>query len=358
MRLLKRTAPLALAITLTLTAHALAKWERIETYRVGDEPTSVAVGELTRDGISDVVVGNALSSYVSFFKSRPDGLYNLPVKVKMGKPQAAVGIGRFNGDRRNDIVAAADLSNKLIVRYGQSRGFGKPRTNKTGRGPAALAVGRLDRDGRDDVVVANAASDSVTVFKGSRKGLERSRTAKVGDGPVSVAIGDVGGSGRSDIVTVNAQSRDITILLGRDNGFSKPRRIAASTEPTSVAVGQLGKGGKADIAVASASSRLFTVLYGGKNRLEVRRFNGLKGADGIDIGRIGNDRRADIGLASSAKSKVGIFNGRSGGFSRGKVLAIPGGPTAIKIAHLDFDPNRDMATANVDGFSGSIIHQV
>jgi hypothetical protein len=198
----------------------------------------------------------------------------------------------------------------------------------------------------------------VTIFRGSRKGLDRGRTIKVGNSPQGVAIGDVGGSGRADIVTVNRLSRDISILIGKKGGFRKQVRVAASTEPSSVAVGQLGRGGKADIAVSSASSRLFTVLYGGKKRLEVRRFNGLRGADGIDIGRIDGDRRADIALASSAKSKVAMFHGRSSGFSRGRVLAIPGGPTAIRIAHLDFDPNRDMATANVDGFSGSIIHQV
>lgn len=349
---------LAGALVLVFAGISIAKWERIEIYRVGDEPSSVAVGELTGDGINDIVIGNGLSSYVSLFKSRPDGLYNLPTKIRMGRPASAVGVGRFNKDKRRDVVAASDFGNRLMIRYGKRRGFKKTKTKKTGRAPAALAVGRIDGDRYDDVAVANSGDDTISIFKGSKKGLRRAGKIKVGgNAPTAIAIGDVGASGRRDIVTANARSRDISILLGKKGGLRKPKSVPVGPEPADVAIGQLGRGGGNDIAVVAAASSRFKILFGKKRGWLVRTFKGLKNAEAVDIGRIRGGKRADIVFGSSFRGKLAMYHRRGSGFRRGKVISLPGGPSAVLIAHLDFDPNRDIATANVDSFTASIVHQ-
>ena len=196
---------------------------------------SVALGDVTGDGVPDIVVA-----------SGPSGLA-LPGTVQV-----------YNGTTR-----------QLIATYTPLGTFG---------GGLDVAVGDVNGDGHADIIVGVQKNGCpvVTVIDGATGGIVdqfMAYSASFGGG-VRVAAGDVNGDGHADVVVgpgTGAVGLPVEIYSGASfqTGAATPQLLGTLNPfphymgALSVAVGDLTPGGKADIVVGTQSSTDVIAVYSG-----------------------------------------------------------------------------------------------
>ncbi|HEY5198506.1 MAG TPA: FG-GAP-like repeat-containing protein [Solirubrobacteraceae bacterium] len=138
-----------------------------------DNPSSVAIGDLTDDGngATDLVVTNQDDATVTLFlKDLADASYTTTT-LATGDPSTStpwdVAIGDLNGDGLSDLAVADNgaSSVEVFLKDAGDAGYSLTTLATTGNQPAALAIGDVTGDGKPDIVTANASSPrSVTLF--------------------------------------------------------------------------------------------------------------------------------------------------------------------------------------------------
>jgi hypothetical protein len=190
----------------------------------GGEPLSIAAGDFNRDGKLDLVVGNFSGSTVTVLRGDGTGRFTevagSPFSLD-GQPYQ-VAVGDMNKDGIPDIVTANKSTNTVSVLTGNgSFGFTKLGTTGFSTGgsqPQALALGDVDGDGNLDVVVANYTSGSTgtaSVLLGSATGsLGTATTVTAGAGPSGVALGAFKTSGdQLGIAVANLNAKSVSVLF-------------------------------------------------------------------------------------------------------------------------------------------------
>jgi len=136
---------------------------------VGEEPTSVAIGDLDGDGFLDLVTANWGSDDVSVLLGAGDGTFGAAATFAAGHFPRSVAIDDLDGDGFLDLVTANSDSNDVSVLLGAGDGtFGAAATFTAGYGAYSVAIDDLDGDGFLDLVTANAASNDVSVLINQR----------------------------------------------------------------------------------------------------------------------------------------------------------------------------------------------
>jgi hypothetical protein len=85
------------------------------SYRVGERPSSVAIGDLNGDGHLDLAVANWNSSSVSVLLGYGDGNFRNAVYYDAGEWPSSVAIGDLNGDDHLDLAVANRGSNNVSI---------------------------------------------------------------------------------------------------------------------------------------------------------------------------------------------------------------------------------------------------
>jgi len=82
----------------------------------------VAIGDLDRDGDSDLVTANKFNSDVSVLLGNGDGTFQSPTSIAVGGQPQFVAIGDLNRDAAADLVIASYGSNAVCVLLGHGDG--------------------------------------------------------------------------------------------------------------------------------------------------------------------------------------------------------------------------------------------
>ncbi|TAG97729.1 MAG: hypothetical protein EAZ17_09540 [Sphingobacteriales bacterium] len=238
-------------------------------------PYSVAIGDLDGDGKPDLVVANYSSNNVSVYRNisasgtiAPDSFAD-KIDFSTGDNPVSVAIGDLDGDGKPDLAVANQgrRANSVMVlrNTGTSMApisFGLRAEFVIGldSSPASVAIGDLDGDGKPDLVTANVGTDNVAVFRNASTSSAFSFAHRVvfatGRSPVSVAIGDFDGDGKPDLAVANSRSSSNNVSVLRNTGtsmapisFAAKVDFATGSEPESVTIGDLDSDGKPDLAV-------------------------------------------------------------------------------------------------------------
>jgi hypothetical protein len=169
-----------------------------------------------------------------------------------------------------------------------------------------------------DLAVIDARSSNGSALLGNGDGtFQTARTFATDSTPASVAVGDFNGDGVADLAVANLGSNTTSVLVGNGDGtFQTVQTIDAGVLPAFVAVGDLNRDGVADLAVAN---------------------NGVNG-----------------GFAGS--NNVAVLLGRGNGTFRAALQFGAGqNPAAVAVADVNGDGKPDLAVANYDSGSVSLL---
>ena len=190
----------------------------------GQGPSAVAIADLNRDQIPDLIVSDALANVVSVLIGNGDGTFQAPRQFDVGAFTKTIS-GVVNG------------------------------TPTIGR---SVAVADVNRDLAPDIIVTNSASSDISVLLGIGDGtFEPQRRFDASSSPLGLAVGDFNGDKLPDIVTVDSaagRKGKLAVLLSRPNGTFQPPILMPSPltddfPQVTVRVSDLNRDGKDDFVV-------------------------------------------------------------------------------------------------------------
>jgi FG-GAP-like repeat/FG-GAP repeat len=354
----------------------------------GVDATSIAAGDVNRDGIPDLVVANECGSgtcttgVVEVFLGKGDGTFGSPMSFGSGglRP-SSVSIADLNGDGLPDLVvtnACADSSctgGAVSVLLGKGNGaFNTPVSyDSGGLSASSVAIGDLNGDGKPDLAVANdcnvaydCTSGSVGILFGNGNGTF-SLNAVYGSGgqdASAIALADVNRDGKPDLVVATACSSEnctsgtVSVLLNGGNGAFQPA-VSYNTgqqQADSVAVADVNGDGRLDLIVGNECgnqncvSGSVSVLLGvgnGTFQAAMSYDSGGTGTVSVTVADLDGRSNPDVVVVNQCDSDADCLNGTVG------VLAGNGDGTfraALSYSSAAFEANSiAIADVNMDG---------
>ncbi len=256
-------------------------------FPAGAGPSTVAVGDLTGNGILDLVVADAASNTVSVLLGNGDGTFQAPrqyavgafqtpnllgVEFKLPTFRRRVVLADLTGNGMLDIVVTNYNSGDVSVLLGRGDGTFEPqRRYDATSAPFDVAVGDLNGDGIPDLVVVSAdtsGTSTVAVLLGRGDGSflpERTFTVPTGgDQPLTtVGIADLNHDGTADLVFSGGGIGQLTVFLGNGDGTFQPGvNYPASRLGTGLAIADLNGDGNPDLITTGLDPGGLSVLMG------------------------------------------------------------------------------------------------
>lgn len=326
----------------------------------GDEPSSVAVADLNRDGRQDIVTGDGLDQMVSVLFGDGKGGFSAPARFPAAAFAGRVVVADATGDGHPDILSAGlDAGVSLIAGNGRGK-FAAPVLLSAGSEVSvlALAVADVTGDRRADLLTANQAGGdadfatpgSVSVLAGDGAGgFAAAQSLSVGKQTLgraeSVAVADVTGDGHPDIVAGRPVDRILTLLAGDGaGGFADPVDVPGMGEsPDPVAIADVNGDRRPDVVtnVSVGTHEMVSILpsdgaghVGRWGNFDTRLLINAESLVGADFNGDGRPDVASVGTATDGRAKLAVQLGDGSGD-----LAAP--------RHVDLD--ADSATGIASG---------
>ena len=281
----------AIAILMNTTAPGatVPAFAAPQTIDPGPGYYSLAVGDVTGDGLPDLVVTSELSVYgpstvsVLVNTTAPGAStvsFATPVNFDLGGSANQVALGDLTGDGKLDIVVAGSQDNStsgevFVLLNTTAPGaaapsFAAPSVFAVGYQPSGLVLGDLTGDGKLDIVVTDSTVshgsmvEDATVLTNTTALDSGELSFDINNFPIdgsawAVTLGDVNGDGKLDIVVTLAEdySENVEVLVNTTApgattaSFAAPVRVGLY-EPIAVALADLTGDGSLDISPVSA----------------------------------------------------------------------------------------------------------
>ena len=142
-----------------------------QTLATGNNPQSVAFGDVNGDGKCDLAVVNFSGPSVSVFLGNGNGTFQSQQAFAVAKSPGPLVMGDVNGDGKPDLAVASQSSSSISVLLGNGNGtFQTQQTFGTNSGPYSMVLADTNGDGRPDLVVANVGVQSIYVSLNNANG--------------------------------------------------------------------------------------------------------------------------------------------------------------------------------------------
>ena len=233
---------------------------------VGQEPSSIVLGDFNNDGNQDFAVTNFLDNTFSLFLGNGDGTFKQATGSPFPLPTTATGpialtSADFNSDGNLDLALVNQTTNNVTVLLGNgnatfSLASGSPFA--VGKAPVAVASADLNGDAHPDLVVVNQTDNTISVELGNGDGTftaAANSPLATGQAPTAVAIADFNGDGLPDIAVTDPQTDSVSVYLGLGQGlFATAFELPVGTNPTAILAASLSGASLPDVAITNDPS--------------------------------------------------------------------------------------------------------
>ena len=158
---------------------------QISTFSVQDQPTSDKIGDLTNDGIPDIVVagaqpGNTSGNYISTYIGNGRGGFALGQTLQLGAGnlKGDIALGDFDEDGNLDVAypqtgiqVERQHGTKVFLFFGDGHGhLAAGPVLTVGQEPHTVIAVDVNHDGHLDLAVSNRTDGTVSVLLGDGRG--------------------------------------------------------------------------------------------------------------------------------------------------------------------------------------------
>lgn len=310
-------------------------------YTAPDSPLSISIGDVSGDGVMDVVTADYWDGLVSVYPGNGDGTLATRTDLSVGARPVDLQLADLDVDGTLDLVVPtyASPNGQISIVLGNGGGTWKPRIDYSVFGaPGDCAVGDVTFDGWPDVLVTD--SYGIRILTSSGGGTFGALSGlSMGSGGGALVVGDFTGDGRLDVATASGGH----LLLSRGGGdagwwyFDAVRSWTTCSANSSLALGDIDRDGRPDIAQVCREENLARVFM---NRVEgVRVGNAAVYAQHLDAaGSIASGWPAD-GLLVRTSARCEYPKLESDGSGGSYVVWVDHGDSqtglgAVRVQHL------------------------
>lgn len=222
----------------------------------------LAIGDLDRDGVLDLVAGGASNFSVHILLGRADGSFGAErIFDDTGTKTSVLRLADMDGDDILDLVVSSSSAPGGVFRGTGDGTFQPDPMYRDGRNLGReTAVGAISGDDdRLDLVRSDPDARQLRVLENKGNGLFELSAQITVEWPLEyIEIADLNGDGRDDVVGVDTSGGHVVVLLGREKGTVATQQVFSTGEaPRSVSAGDLNGDGLPDLAVVGDELDIF-----------------------------------------------------------------------------------------------------
>ncbi len=326
-------------------------------YGTASGPHAVRAGDITNDGVLDLVVGTQTggSNQISIYEGIGDGSFLAGTTNNAGGGVRTVVVADFDADGNLD-VGAGTTGNLFSIFLGNADITFQPGVDYAhAPQPLGIKTGDMDNDGILDIVSGDLGTNTISFFKGNGDGtFQSASTFGSLNTPRRVALADFNNDGNLDIVAGNragtpSLNPGATVYLGNGDGtFQNGVEYASTTDSRAALTGDFNGDANIDIVTLPNSGTDITIFLGnGDGTFQAGQTFTVSGTN---VSRAGvacdfnGDAQMDLALTDRANNDIVVlFGDGTGSFTTGPSLNAPGDPHAVDCRDLTGDGKMDVS---------------
>ena len=315
-----------------------------------DGPLDIVAGDVTGDGLLDLVTANRYDGTLTLLASGGAGDFDDAVTLPAGEQPAGLVAADVSGDGLADLVFG-DTWNQVLSLYvaDGAGGFAGPTTVPVAHFADTVLAGDMNGDGDLDLVSAAFATATVIVqLADGVGGFVPSAKGFVGAGPHDATLADVDADGDLDVITADQNGQSLSILSGNPfGGFSEYQALELGASMTCVAAGDLDADGDIDLAAGASVVTPYVFVWWGEGGGDFGLAHpyGLSSATALEIVDFDADETLDI-VAAAGNTVRWLPGDGEGGFDPAVTVPVTQGGGELEVRDLDDDGDLDVALAS------------